>query len=129
MADDDASFALEAIAEDGKLITITPPSTGGVYNPATSSTEGAVVGVAFDRAAIVKDFDSRVSSAVNLQLRVGDKEIILAAQGIDKPTIGFTFTVDDEVFNVVPEKEGGLEVQTIYSGNTPVLYKVHGRHS
>lgn len=121
--------ALRLITKRGKTVTITPPPANGAYDPATGSVDGGVPSAPFDCKALVKDFNPRISNAVNLQIETGDKEILIAASGITKPSLLATFQCDDEVFTVVPEREGGLGVKTIYAGELAALYRVHGRHS
>jgi hypothetical protein len=125
---DDVATAFDLIEESGKTIKITPVPTG-VYDPTTGGNIAGTGIAAFDRKAIVKDFNARTSNAVNISIENGDKEITLAAYGLDKPQLGWTFTIDSETFTVVPQKAGGLGVQTTYSGELAVLYKVHGRYS
>lgn len=119
-----AATAVRQINKYGKTVTI---QSAGVktYDPATSKYTGTDP-AAFTVKGLVTDFNSRVSR-IGLDVRSGDKMLMLAAKGLDKPTISDKFTVDDDTFTVVPVHEGGLEVTTVYAGEIPVLYKVHGR--
>lgn len=128
-AADDArkvASALRMIAKGGKTVTVSREVVG-TYDTATGTVSSSTA-VSADVKAIVKDFQPRIGQ-LSLLVKSGDKELTFAAKDFDAPKIGDTFTIDGVTYTVVPRQENGLEVETVYAGELPALYHVHGRKS
>lgn len=119
-----AATALRQIAKYGKS-TVIKRYADPVYDTATGKYTATLTDTQ-NVKAIVSDFNSRINR-VGLDLKSGDKQITVAASGFGKPDIGDTMTIDSITYMVVPVHEGGLEIETIFAGEIPVLYKIHGR--
>lgn len=129
LADSATKTAVSLIRKYGKTVLITHVTAQGAYDSSTGKT-AAPTTTQTTTKAIVKDVDQRTyGQTVNLLVKVGDKIIELAASNIDALSISDTFTIDGITYMVVPVREGGLEIQTIFVSETPVLYKVHGRRT
>jgi len=118
--------ALKSIAKYGKTV-IVKRYADPVYDTATGTYSAALTDTQTIKA-LVSDFNSAINR-VGLGLKSGDKQITVAAKNFSKPDIADTFSVDGDVYTIVPVSEGGLEVQTVFAGEVPALYKIHGRIS
>lgn len=121
-----SNSALSNIAKYGKTVSVQR-YTQSAYDTATGTYTNTLTSSVIVKA-LVSDFNARISQ-IGLILKSGDKIITVAASGFDKPGIADKFTVEGETYTIVPIREGGLEIQTIYAGEIPVLYKIHGRKS
>lgn len=116
-----AATALRLIDRFGQTITLRNP-TEGSYDPVTGTT---TPGLPDDQPAqaILKDYalqQSGASYAEGTEIRQGDKEITIAAQGVTKPQMTTQIIADGDTWTIVNIKE-------INPAGTPLVYKVQGR--
>lgn len=128
LADTSAATALKLLKKYGRSVVVTRVTAPGTYNSSTGKTSTPTTASATIKA-YVTDFQVRGFSAPNIQVKSGDKMMIVAATGFSAPKHGDTFTVGGETYTIVPITDNGMEVVTIYVKETPVLYKIHGRKS
>jgi len=127
-ADRMAATGLRLLTKYGKSITVTRITAPGAYDSSSGKT-AAPTTVTVNAKCYPKDFDSSYSNRPNLLLKSGDKQLIISASGFSKPSLGDWFTIDGVKYTIVPIREGGLEIETIFAQEIPVLYYVHGRRS
>jgi hypothetical protein len=111
-----SAIAVEAINDFGGTAVIDYELRGAVYNTATSQYSGGTQPQQATVKAIVEDKGLYLNGVV-----VGDKKIMVAAQGLTKPEPADKFTVGGHQYTIMDRG-----VVAIYCGDTPVIYEVYG---
>lgn len=112
-----AQTALAQIADKGKDISILY-KTKGHYNPQTDTRSRDLKKKVPARGLFTEIRASLIDGTI---IQRGDKFLLLAAQAVDKPSLGdIIYTADGEEFLV-------KNVETVSPGNLDVLYRVQVR--
>ncbi|WP_397448133.1 hypothetical protein [Pseudomonas sp. NA-150] len=117
--DDMAVMALELITEFGQPVTLQD-TTKGEYDPDTGSTPTDTV---TERIAqgILLDFTGQ-EFQTNTLIKVGDKKLKIAAQGLDAPpSLLSKVVVQGRTWSIVPP------LKEISPAGTPLLYELQVR--
>ncbi|MCH5508821.1 hypothetical protein [Pseudomonas syringae] len=117
--DEMAAMALDLITEYGQAVTIRDAIKGG-YNPATGTTSPDTV---TERTAqgILLDFTGQ-EFQTNTLIKVGDKKLKIAAQGLSEPPTLFSkVVVQGRTWSIIPP------LKEINPAGTPLLYELQVR--
>ncbi|MFK3999858.1 hypothetical protein ACI2I3_00725 [Psychrobacter namhaensis] len=115
-----ADTALRLITDKGVSCVITSLPQNGGFDPATGMPLDDVAGSEQSGQCVVLNYSKVVTNMPESLVQQGDKKILIAAKGVDMPSIGSTIAVLDKNYTVV-------EVKDIKPADVALIYEVHGR--
>ena len=116
-----SATALNLIASFGQTITLRD-TVPGEYNPVTGEMTPELP-VDQPAQAILQDYalqQAGMSYAEGTVIKQGDKKILVAAQGLTRPTLTTTVIADGATWTIV-------NIKQINPAGTPLVYELQGR--
>lgn len=115
-----ANTSLRLIADKGVPCVITSLPRQGGFDPLTGFELPDLPATTQDAQCVVLNYSKVVTNMPESLVQQGDKKILIAAKGVDMPSIGSTIAVLDKSYTVVAAKD-------IKPADVALIYEVHGR--
>lgn len=115
-----ADTSLRLIADKGVTCVITSLPKQGGFDPSTGLPLDDVPATSQNAQCVVLNYSDAIKNMPESLVQQGDKKILIAAKGVDMPTIGSTIAVLDKSYTVVEAKD-------VKPADVALIYEIHGR--